>query len=153
MPAFQTLRMKMSTTKIIRTYSRLILLLTFEERFEYLKLGARIGESTFGFERHLNQVFYRSPEWKEIRRKVILRDEGCDLAIADREILDRIEIHHINPITAEDIENREAILFDLDNLICVSPNTHKAIHYGDASLLMRSKPVVRRPNDTCPWKN
>lgn len=142
----------MKTTRIIRSYDQLIKLPTFAERFEYLKLSAKIGESTFGFERHLNQVFYRSPEWKRTRREIILRDQGCDLGIASAEIFGRIEIHHINPITIEDVENREDILFDPDNLICVSPETHKALHFGDSSILQSREPVVRRPNDTCPWK-
>lgn len=142
----------MSTKKIIRTYSELIKLPTFEERFEYLRLSAIVGDPTFGYERFLNQVFYRSPEWKRIRNEVIRRDNGCDLAIEDRSIIDRIEIHHITPITSDDIENNGDLLYDLNNLICTSPNTHKAIHYGDMSLITRSEPIVRRPNDTCPWK-
>lgn len=141
----------MSSTRIIRSYKELIRLPTFEERFEYLRLSAIVGESTFGFERHLNQVFYRSPEWKHVRRDIIARDYGCDLGIEDRQIMDRIEIHHINPITPEDIENRSDLLLDMDNLICVSPNTHKAIHYGDERLITKSVPTIRRPNDTCPW--
>ena len=141
----------MISKRIIRSYTALMRLPTFEERFEYLKLSAIIGESTFGYERYLNQAFYRSPEWKRFRREVILRDGGCDLAIADREIIDRIEIHHINPITIEDIENGESLLLDMDNAICTSPRTHKAIHYGDSSLLMKD-PVIRRPNDMCPWR-
>lgn len=100
----------------------------------------------------MNQAFYRSVEWKRIRNEAIRRDNGCDLAIEDRSIYDRIEIHHITPITMEDIENSSDLLFDLDNLICTSPNTHKAIHYGDASLITKSEPVVRKPYDTCPWK-
>ena len=142
----------MSTKKIIRTYSELIKLPTFEERFEHLRLSAIVGDPTFGYERFLNQVFYRSPEWKRIRNEVIRRDNGCDLAIEDRSIIDRIEIHHITPITSDDIENNGDLLYDLNNLICTSPNTHKAIHDGDMSLITRSEPVVRRPNDTCPWK-
>lgn len=142
----------MSSTRIIRSYKELIRIPTFEERFEFLKLSAAIGESTFGFERHLNQTFYRSPEWKRTRREIIRRDEGCDLGIDDRIIYDRIEIHHINPITVDDIENVSDILFDPDNLICTSPMTHKAIHFGDANLLVKSELVVRRPYDTCPWK-
>ena len=142
----------MSTKKIIRTYSELIELPTFEERFEYLRLSAIVGDPTFGYERFLNQVFYRSPEWKRIRNEVIRRDNGCDLAIEDRSIIDRIEIHHITPITSDDIESNGELLYDLNNLICTSPNTHKAIHYGDMSLITRSEPVVRRPNDTCPWR-
>ena len=138
--------------RIIRTYSELITFPTFEERYEYLRLSAMVGEPTFGYERFLNQVFYKSKEWKRIRNMVIRRDNGCDLAIADRSIYDRIEIHHIVPITMEDIENGSDLLYNLDNLVCVSPNTHKAIHYGDESLITKSEPVVRRPNDTCPWK-
>ena len=138
--------------RIIRTYSELIRIPTFEERFEYLKLSATVGESTFGFERLLNQTFYKSPEWRRTRREIIRRDEGCDLGIPDREIFDRIEIHHINPIVAEDIENVDDILFDPDNLICTSPMTHKAIHFGDSNLLVRSEPVIRKPYDTCPWR-
>lgn len=125
---------------------------TFEERFEYLKLSAKIGESTFGFERHINQVFYRSPEWKRVRREIILRDDGCDLGCDGLEIFGRIEIHHINPITIDDIENREDILLDPNNLICISPETHKALHFGDISILGNREPTVRKPNDTCPWK-
>ena len=142
----------MMTKTIIRTYSELIRMPTFRERFEYLRLGAKIGEATFGFDRWINQGFYRSREWKKIRDQVIMRDNGCDLAIEDRVIYDRIEIHHINPINVEDIEDGNEILLDLENLVCCSPMTHKAIHYGDASLLTRSEPNIRRPNDTCPWK-
>ena len=135
-----------------RSYSELIRLETFEERFEYLKLSARIGEDTFGCERYLNQIFYRSPEWRSFRKQVIMRDEGNDLGIEDHPIGgSRIEVHHINPITVDDIENRAKCLFDMDNVICVSPLTHKAIHYGDASLLPKD-PIERKPNDTCPWK-
>lgn len=142
----------MPNKRVIKTYSELIQLPTFEERFEYLKLSSIIGEYTFGSERYLNQVFYRSPEWKRARRKAIERDGGHDLAVEDREIPGRIEIHHITPITLDDIESGSDLILDLDNLICVSPNTHKAIHYGDVNLLARSEPVVRRPFDTCPWR-
>ena len=135
-----------------RRYSELIKLPTFEERFEYLKLSAKIGEDTFGRERYLNQIFYNTPEWKALRGEVLIRDGGCDIGLEDHPIAGRIEVHHINPITAKDIENRDPCLFDLENLICVSPLTHKAIHYGDVSLLPHD-PVERRPNDTCPWKN
>lgn len=140
------------TSRIIRTYTELIRIPTFEERFEYLRLSSLVGEKTFGFERYLNQVFYRSPEWKRARREVIRRDNGCDLGIEGRDIYGKIEIHHINPITIDDVENSSDVLLDLDNLICTSPITHKAIHYGDASLLPKNEPTVRRPNDTCPWK-
>jgi hypothetical protein len=138
--------------KIIRTYRELSQLLTFEERYEYLKLSSIIGDKTFGFERYLNQEFYRSPEWKRVRREVIIRDNGCDLGIEGRDIIDRIEIHHITPISLEDFENGSPLLLDLNNLICTSPSTHKAIHYGEANLITPSEPTIRRPNDTCPWK-
>lgn len=141
----------MPIKRIIKSYSELMRLPTFIERFEYLRLAVLIGDKTFGYERYLNQVFYNSPEWKRFRREVIIRDEGCDLGCDDRPIVNRIEIHHINPITPEDIENRTELLMDMDNVICTSPNTHKAIHYGDSSLLAKD-PIVRRPNDTCPWR-
>lgn len=140
------------TKRIIRTYSELVRLPTFEERYEYLKLSSLVGDKTFGYERYINQAFYRSPEWKRVRRQVILRDKGCDLGIEGRDIIDRIEIHHITPITIEDIETASLILLDPDNLICCSPNTHKAIHYGESNLITPSEPTVRKPNDTCPWK-
>lgn len=134
-----------------RSYHELSQLKTFEERFEYLKLSARIGEDTFGTERFLNQYFYGTPEWRALRQDALIRDQGCDLGIEDHPIGGRIEVHHINPITAEDIRNRDPCLLDLENVICVSSNTHKAIHYGDASLLPHD-PIERKPNDTCPWK-
>lgn len=135
-----------------RSYTELIKLPTFEERFEYLKLSAKIGEETFGSERFLNQRFYGSIEWRNFRREAIIRDQGFDLGCEDHPIVGRIEVHHINPITSKDIEDRLDLLMDLDNVICVSSNTHKAIHYGDASLLPKD-PIERRPNDTCPWKS
>ena len=141
---------KMST--IIRTYSELILLPTFEERYRYLKLSGIVGEETFGLDRYLNQYFYTSPEWRRIRRDVIYRDFGCDLGIADREIQGLITVHHMNPVTLEDILNRTEILLNPEYLISVSDLTHKAIHYGDESLLITA-PIERRPNDTCPWKH
>lgn len=134
-----------------RSYSELVRLGTFEERFEYLKLSAKIGEDTFGLERFLNQTFYRSPEWKRFRSSILIRDEGNDLGLEGYSICGRVEVHHINPITAKDIEERNPCLLDPENVICVSPNTHKAIHYGDASLLPKD-PIERTPNDTCPWK-
>ena len=140
------------STRIIRTYNELSQLRTFEERYEYLKLSSIIGDKTFGFERYLNQGFYRSPEWKRVRREAILRDRGCDLGIDGRDIIDRIEIHHITPISLEDFENGTPLLLDLNNLICTSPNTHKAIHYGESNLITPSEPTIRRPNDTCPWR-
>ena len=140
------------TMKIIRTYREVSQLRTFEERYEYLKLSSIIGDKTFGFERYLNQGFYRSPEWKRVRREVILRDNGCDLGVDGREIVDHIEIHHITPISLEDFENGSPLLLDLNNLICTSPSTHKAIHYGESNLITPSEPTIRRPNDTCPWR-
>lgn len=134
-----------------RSYSELIKLKTFEERFEYLKLSAKIGEDTFGHERIFNQKFYGSPEWKDFRRRALIRDGGFDLGMEDHPIIGRVEVHHINPITPEELYNRSEALMDLDNVICVSPNTHKAIHYGDKSLLPKD-PIERSPNDTCPWK-
>lgn len=137
--------------KFSRSYSELSGLKTFEERYNYLRLPAKIGDETFGAERFLNQYFYGTPEWKAFRREALIRDNGCDLGIEDRPIAGRIEVHHINPITKEQIQNRDPCLMDLENVICVSPNTHKAIHYGDDSLLPKD-PIERRPNDTCPWK-
>lgn len=135
----------------IKTYSELILLPTFEERYRYLKLSGIVGEETFGLDRYLNQVFYTSPEWRRVRRDVIVRDNGCDLGIWDREIQGLITVHHINPITIDDILNRSEFLLNPEYLICSSDLTHKAIHYGDESLLITT-PIERRPNDTCPWK-
>ena len=136
----------------MRTYSELIKLSTFEERFDYLKLDGKIGEDTFGFERYLNQVLYHLPEWKETRRKVLVRDEGCDLAIPDREIYGRAIVHHMNPITIEDVEEHNPDIFDPEFLITVSKLTHDAIHFGDPSILIESEPIVRQPDDTCPWR-
>ena len=137
---------------IIRTYSELVTLPTFEERFNYLKLDGKVGEETFGFDRYLNQQFYKNdPEWKEVRRYVIIRDNGCDLGIPGREIQKRILIHHMNPITKDDILRRSKFLLDPEYLISTVKNTHDAIHYGDESLLVLD-PIVRCKNDTCPWK-
>lgn len=136
----------------IRTYSELIALPTFEERYEYLRLGGKVGEDTFGFDRYLNQSFYKSKEWLAIRDKVIIRDNGCDLAMEDRAIHGRILIHHMNPITKEDILNRSEFLLDPEYLICTVKNTHDAIHYGDRSLLITA-PIERSKNDTCPWRH
>ena len=136
----------------MKTYTECISLPTFEERFEYLKLSGGVGMETFGSSRYLNQIFYGTPEWKKIRRDVIARDEGCDLAYQDRPINTKIYIHHINPITIDDILNRKESLFDLENLISVSFNTHNAIHYGDKSLLIPSSPTERKPFDQAPWR-
>lgn len=135
----------------IRTYSELITLPTFEERYQYLRLNGRVGEETFGFDRWLNQKFYKDPEWLRIRDEVIIRDNGCDLAIPGREIYSRILIHHMNPITKDDILQRSKYLLDPEYLICTIKNTHDAIHYGDENLLVKG-PVERKPNDTCPWR-
>lgn len=137
----------------IKTYSELMTLPTFEERYEYLRLGGRVGEETFGFDRYLNQKFYKDPAWRSVRNEVVVRDNGCDLGMEDREIPEGVKIlvHHINPITMDDILNRSKKLFDPENLICTIKNTHDAIHYGDSSLLI-SGPVIRTKNDTCPWK-
>lgn len=135
----------------IRTYSELILLPTFEERFEYLRLDGIVGEETFGFDRYLNQQFYRSAKWKRIRDEVIIRDRGCDLGVEGFEIYGKILIHHMNPISAHDIRTMSDLLIDPEYLISTVHNTHNAIHYGDANLLITA-PMERRPNDTCPWR-
>lgn len=136
----------------IRTYSELITLPTFEERFEYLKLGGTVGKETFGFDRYLNQTFYKTQDWLRTRDQIIIRDNGCDLAVEGREIYGRILIHHINPITMEDIVNRSSWLFDPENLICTVKNTHDAIHFSDDSLLVKG-PIARSKNDMCPWRH
>ena len=141
----------MIVMRTIRTYSELMRLPTFEERFRYLKLDGLVGKDTFGFDRYLNQEFYRSKEWKEIRDFVIVRDNGCDLGMDGYEIVGRIYIHHMNPITVNDIVHSSDFLLNPDYLICVSHNTHNAVHYGDEDLLVTA-PVERRKNDTCPWK-
>lgn len=138
--------------KNIRTYSELILLPTFEERYEYLRLGGKVGEETFGFDRYLNQMFYKTPEWKSARNKVITRDCGCDLGMPDREINGKIHVHHMNPITVEDILKRSEFLLNPEYLICTTNNTHDAIHYGDSELLYKD-PIIRTKNDTCPWRH
>lgn len=136
----------------IRTYSELILLPTFEERFKYLQLNGRVGDDTFGFDRYINQNFYKSADWKRIRDQIIIRDNGCDLALEGYEIYGRILIHHMNPITVKDVELSTEYLMNPEYLICVTHNTHNAIHYGDEKFLMKG-PVVRTKNDTCPWKH
>ena len=133
-----------------RTYRDLKQLPTFQERFEYLKLSGKVGEETFGFDRYFNQRFYRSKEWKDVRNYVIARDRGCDLAIFDREIFGKVLIHHMNPISLDDIRHSSDYLLNPEYLICVSKQTHDAIHYGDSSLLIL-EPIVRKPNDTILW--
>ena len=136
---------------IIRSYSELITLPTFIERFNYLKLDGQVCAETFGFDRHLNQTLYRSAEWKRFRRDIILRDNGLDLACEGYEMFGNIIVHHINPLTLEDILNRDPKIFDPENVVSTCLNTHNAIHYGTADLLI-TEPIVRSKHDTCPWK-
>lgn len=137
-----------------RTYSELVMLPTFEERFQYLRLDGAVGRETFGFDRYFNQKFYNSPEWKRLRNKIIIRDNGCDLGVEGYEIPNgaRIYIHHMNPVLLEDIETRSEFLLNPEYLITTTFPTHQAIHYGDESLLV-TEPIVRTKNDTCPWKH
>ncbi len=141
----------MGMKKMIRTYSELIKLKTFKDRFEYLKLDGIVGEETFGFDRYMNQIFYKSREWTSVRRAVIIRDNGCDLGVEGYEIHGKILIHHMNPINLSDIVHKTDELLNPDYLITTVLSTHNAIHYGDASLLP-VLPIERRANDTCPWK-
>ena len=137
---------------MIRTYSQLIQLSTFEERFNYLRLNGVVANETFGFDRYLNQQFYKSPEWKRIRQQVIIRDQGCDLALPNHEIAGQIFVHHMNPVSLEDIENNPEILLDPEYLVCVSLETHNAIHYGDNSYGNKDVIPDRYPGDTIPWR-
>lgn len=143
--------MVVPTTKI-RTYSELITIPTYEERFEYLRLDGLVGEETFGFDRYLNQIFYNSGEWRSLRNNIIIRDNGCDLAMEDYDIKGRIYIHHMNPIAITDILTQSDFLLNPDFLVCTAFRTHQAVHYGDASLLMTA-PIERKQNDTCPWRH
>lgn len=137
----------------IRTYSELITLPTFEERFEYLRLDGVVGKDTFGFDRYVNQHFYqKSPEWKRVRDKVIIRDNGCDLGLDGYEICGKILVHHMNPIDVSDIRDLSEYLLDPEYLISTTLRTHNAVHYGDGSLLAKG-PIERRKNDTCPWRH
>lgn len=136
----------------VKCYTELSRLTTFEERYSYLRLDGVVGKETFGFERYLNQVFYRSKEWKAVRDLVIIRDCGCDLGVPGYEIHGHILVHHLNPISVEDIERRTLTLLNPEYLICTTHNTHNAIHYGDADLLIKG-PVQRTKNDTCPWRH
>ena len=124
---------------------------TFIERFNYLKLNGKVGIKTFGFDRYLNQVLYCSQEWKRFRRQVIIRDNGCIFGLDGYNINGRLIVHHINPITLEQIEQRDPMIFSMENVVCVTHNVHEAIHYGDESLIP-TDPIIRKPNDTCPWK-
>lgn len=136
----------------IKTYSELVSLHTFEDRYEYLKLNGSVGKTTFGFDRYLNQVFYRSKEWKKIRDFVIIRDNGCDLGVDGYNIFGKILIHHMNPISTKDIKTMSDFLLNPEYLISTSHITHNAIHYGDSDLLIKP-PVERSKNDICPWRH
>lgn len=136
---------------MIRTYSELSKLTSFQDRFRYLKLDGVVGETTFGFDRYLNQLFYQSQKWRKIRDEVIVRDCGCDLGIEGYEIYKYAMIHHMNPITIKDIRDESEYLLNPEYLITTTKRTHNAIHYGDESLLI-IMPVERTKNDTCPWK-
>lgn len=136
---------------MVRTYSELIKIQTFLERFKYLKLNGSVGVDTFGFDRYLNQTFYRSYEWKRLRNDIIVRDMGCDLGLEGYDIFDKILVHHMNPIGPDDIIHRSDYLLDPEFLICTSKLTHDAIHYGDEQILYQD-PVIRTPGDTCPWR-
>lgn len=135
-----------------RSYRELIKIPSFIERYRYLRLGGKAGEVTFGNDRYLNQKLYKMPEWKAIRRRVLIRDDGCDLGLEGYTIEGVPIIHHINPITIEDVINMDPKIFNMNNLISVSKRTHEAIHYGDEGLLLVDAIVERRPNDTCPWR-
>lgn len=134
-----------------RSYRELLQFKTFEDRFDYLKLAGEVGDPIFGYDRYFNQQFYHSSEWRRARNRIILRDNGCDLGMPDYEIHGRIYIHHINPITKQDVEEFSDNLLDPDNLICVTFDTHNAIHYGDERTLPKT-PIERAPGDTCPWR-
>ena len=136
---------------MIRCYNDLKRIETFNERYSYLKLHGKVGEDTFGMDRWVNQMLYKSKRWKETRNKIIIRDNGCDLGIEGRELNSYIVVHHMNPITFEDIEEEKEIIFDPENLICCSSRTHQAIHFGDEGLLPKDY-IQRSPNDTCLWR-
>ena len=137
---------------MIRTYSELIKLPTFKERFLYLQLNGKVGEETFGYDRYLNQVFYHSPEWRRIRKQVMIRDDGNEMGLPDYPIHGYIYVHHMNPISLKDIDDRKEDILNPEYLICVSKNTHDAIHYSNEDILIKRDPVIRKPNDTTPWK-
>ena len=135
----------------IRTYTELIKLESFIDRYNYLRLGGVVGSTTFGFDRYLNQLLYTSKRWRATRDRIIIRDNSCDLGLEDYELHSGVIIHHMNPITIEDVENDSDLIYDPEFLICTSSNTHNAIHYSDATLLPRL-PITRRPGDTIPWR-
>lgn len=135
----------------LRTYSELIRLNTFRDRYEYLRLAGVVGDSTFGFDRYLTQLLYTSDRWRRLRHKIILRDNACDLAMPGYDLKSLIIIHHMNPLAVEEVENVSEDIFDPEYLVCVSRRTHNAIHFGDESLLPQGL-IIRAKNDTCPWK-
>lgn len=137
---------------MLRCYSDLVKLETFKERYEYLKLDGTVGIETFGFDRYLNQALYTSPRWRRVRNEIIIRDDGCDLGVDGYFIADCILVHHMNPLSIEDIEKERDSIFDPEFLICTSRLTHNAIHYGDEKLLPQTIFVERTPYDTCPWR-
>lgn len=141
----------MTNQKNIRTYSELIKIETFEERFDYLKIGGYVGEETFGSDRYINQMLYKMPEWRAARRKVVVRDKGYDLGVEGYDIVGKVMVHHMNPITVDDIVNRLDYVLDPEYLISSSFMTHQAIHYGSEELLPEA-PIERSKNDTCPWR-
>jgi len=136
---------------MIKCYRDLIQLESFIERYQYLKLHGKVGEDTFGLDRYVNQTLYKSHKWRRTRSQIIIRDNGCDLGVEGHELDNYIVVHHMNPITLEDIEEERDIIFDPENLICCSSRTHQAIHFGDEGLLPKDF-VQRRPNDTCLWR-
>ena len=135
-----------------KSYKELLTIDNFFDRFNYLKIGGSVGQETFGSNRYLNQLLYKSKEWRKVRRDIIIRDMGNDLATIGREIIGPIIVHHINPITVDDILNLHDCVFDENNLICSSDLTHKAIHYGDENILKNIELIIRKPNDTVPWR-
>lgn len=135
-----------------KSYNELSHLSTFEDRYNYCQLKGNVGYETFGYDRYLNQKFYKSPEWKKVRDEVIIRDNGCDLGIEGNPIIGKIYIHHINPLTLDDVSKNSKAMLDPNNLICVSHATHNAIHYGDDTIIKDKNITERKPNDTCPWK-
>lgn len=136
---------------MIRTYTEMMSFDSFYDRFNYLNLSGQVGKDTFGYDRYLNQAFYKSAEWQRLRNEIILRDEGCDLAHPDYQIVGRVYIHHLNPVTKKDVLDRSDLLLNPEYLVCVSYDTHQAIHYGDENLLQPDL-IIRRPDDTCPWR-
>lgn len=136
---------------LIRRYSELKRIQSFKERYDYLRLAGIVGESTFGFDRYLNQLLYTSGRWRKVRNEIIIRDNGCDLGIPGYDLHSKIIVHHMNPLTMKDVEEVSDDIFNPEYLICVSQRTHNAIHFGDETLLPHG-PIERRPNDTCPWK-